>query len=112
MRAPAERALDTGGRDVDGVLVQVVPKDVGDALAEPVVDPLRMVDEDGEVVGACELDGQHLDAGQAGLVVIAVSDMGAKVEAAMERADKLEQKKIEADLDEIERDASEGAKLY
>ena len=30
--------------------------------------------------------GEHLDAGQAGLVVVAVSDMGAKVEKAMERA--------------------------
>ena len=50
--------------------------------------------------------GEHLDAGQAGLVVVAVSDMGAKVEQAMERASKLEQKQIKADADEIERDAS------
>ena len=40
--------------------------------------------------------GEHLDAGQAGLVVVAVSDMGAKVE----------QREIEADTSEIERDAS------
>ena len=51
--------------------------------------------------------GEHLDAGQAGLVVVAVSDMGAKVEQAMQRAAKLEQKQIEADAAEIERDASE-----
>ena len=50
--------------------------------------------------------GEHLDAGQAGLVVVAVSDMGAKVERAMERASKLEQKQLEADAAEIERDAS------
>jgi hypothetical protein len=50
--------------------------------------------------------GAHLDAGQAGLVVVAVSDMGAKVERAMERASKLEQKQLEADAAEIERDAS------
>jgi uncharacterized membrane protein len=50
--------------------------------------------------------GEHLDTGQAGLVVVAVSDMGAKVERAMARASKLEQKQIEADTDEIERDAS------
>src|SRR3954466_16308640 len=57
--------------------------------------------------------GEHLDAGQAGLVVIAVSDMGAKVEVAMKRAAKLEQKQLEADLDEIERDASAGgAQVY
>ena len=53
--------------------------------------------------------GEHLDAGQAGLVVVAVSDMGAKVERAMERATKLEQKQLEADADEIERDASAAA---
>ncbi len=50
--------------------------------------------------------GEHLDTGQAGLVVVAVSDMGAKVERAMKRASKLEQKQIEADTDEIERDAA------
>jgi uncharacterized membrane protein len=54
--------------------------------------------------------GEHLDAGQAGLVVVAVADMGAKVEEAMTRAAKLEQKQIEADLAEIERDASAVAK--
>lgn len=53
--------------------------------------------------------GEHLDAGQAGLVVVAVSDMSAKVERAMRRASKLEQKQIEADMAEIERDASAGA---
>jgi len=57
--------------------------------------------------------GEHLDAGQAGLVVVAVADMGAKVEQAMTRAAKLEQKRIEADLDELERDAaSVEQKLY
>ena len=50
--------------------------------------------------------GEHLDAGQAGLVVVAVSDMGAKVERAMERAAKVEQLEIEADTSEIERDAA------
>jgi uncharacterized membrane protein len=50
--------------------------------------------------------GEHLDAGTAGLVVVAVSDMGAKVERAMERAAKLEQKELKADTAEIERDAA------
>ena len=50
--------------------------------------------------------GEHLDAGQAGLVVVAVADMGAKVEQAMTRAAKLEHKQIEADLAELERDAA------
>src|SRR6478735_4027224 len=49
--------------------------------------------------------GEHLDAGQAGLVVVAVADMGAKVERAMERAEKLEQKQLQADQSELERDA-------
>ena len=38
--------------------------------------------------------GEHLDAGQAGLVVVAVSDMGATVERAMKRAAKLEQSEL------------------
>ena len=57
--------------------------------------------------------GEHLDAGQAGLIVVAVSDMGAKVEQAMQRATKLQQKQLEADTAELERDAAAAqAKLY
>jgi uncharacterized membrane protein len=51
--------------------------------------------------------GESLDAGEAGLVVVAVSDMGAKVEKAMKRAEKLEQKQIKADHEALERDARE-----
>jgi uncharacterized membrane protein len=50
--------------------------------------------------------GEHLDKGTAGLVVVAVSDMGAKVEDAMKRAEKVESKELKADTEEIERDAS------
>jgi uncharacterized membrane protein len=50
--------------------------------------------------------GEHLDSGQAGLVVVAVSDMGAKVERAMKRAAKLQKKQLEADGAAIERDAA------
>ena len=50
--------------------------------------------------------GEHLDSGQAGLVVVAVADMGAKVERAMKRAAKIEQRELQADAEEIERDAS------
>jgi len=50
--------------------------------------------------------GETLDAGQAGLVVVAVSDMGAKVQQAMKRAAKLQQKELKADTSEIERDAA------
>ncbi len=50
--------------------------------------------------------GEHLDKGSAGLVVVAVSDMGAKVEAAMKHAAELEKKELKADAEEIERDAA------
>jgi uncharacterized membrane protein len=53
--------------------------------------------------------GESLDAGQAGLVVVAVSDMGAKVEEAMRRAEKVESRELKADTDDIERDANEAA---
>jgi uncharacterized membrane protein len=50
--------------------------------------------------------GEHLDAGTAGLVVVAVADMGAKVERAMKRAEKVQQKELKADTEAIERDAA------
>ena len=50
--------------------------------------------------------GEQLDEGTAGLVVVAVSDMGAKVERAMQRAEKLQRKQLEADVSEIEADVS------
>jgi uncharacterized membrane protein len=49
--------------------------------------------------------GEHLDSGQAGLVVVAVSDMGAKVQRALRRAEKLEARQLKADTAEIEQDA-------
>jgi uncharacterized membrane protein len=49
--------------------------------------------------------GEHLDAGQAGLVVVAVSDMGAKIEKAMKKAQKVETKELKADTASIEADA-------
>jgi uncharacterized membrane protein len=51
--------------------------------------------------------GEQLDAGQAGLVVVAVSDMGAKVEKAMKKAQKVESKELKADTAKIEADAKE-----
>jgi uncharacterized membrane protein len=51
--------------------------------------------------------GESLDAGEAGLVVVAVSDMGAKVKEAMSRAEKVEAKELKADTADIERDANE-----
>ena len=49
--------------------------------------------------------GEHLDAGQAGLVVVAVADMGAKVERAMKQARKVEAREMKADTAKIEADA-------
>jgi uncharacterized membrane protein len=49
--------------------------------------------------------GEELDAGEAGLVVVGVSDMGAKIERAMEHAEKVKAKEIKADQAEIEKDA-------
>src|SRR5262244_21905 len=49
--------------------------------------------------------GEHLDAGQAGLVVVGVSDMGAKIERAMKKAKKVEAKELKADNADIEADA-------
>ena len=49
--------------------------------------------------------GEHLDAGQAGLIVVGVSDMGSKIEGAMKKAKKVEDKELKADSAEIEADA-------
>jgi len=51
--------------------------------------------------------GEQLDEGQAGLVVVAVSDMGSKIEAAMKKAEKVQAKELKADNAEIEKDASD-----
>lgn len=51
--------------------------------------------------------GEALDAGTAGLVVVGISDMGAKIERAMKKADKIEKKQLEADAEAIEKDAKE-----
>jgi uncharacterized membrane protein len=49
--------------------------------------------------------GEHLDAGQAGLVVVGVSDMGAKIEREMKKARKVEARQLTADTAQIEADA-------
>jgi uncharacterized membrane protein len=49
--------------------------------------------------------GEELDAGQAGLVVVGVADMDAKIKAAMKRAKKVEAKELKADPAAIEADA-------
>jgi len=49
--------------------------------------------------------GESLDAGQAGLIVVGVSDMGAKIEKSMKKARKVEAKEMKADNAAIEADA-------
>jgi len=51
--------------------------------------------------------GEQLDEGTAGLIVVGVSDMQAKIESAMKKAEKLEKKQLKADNAEIEKDAKE-----
>src|SRR6187401_2446854 len=53
--------------------------------------------------------GEQLDAGQAGLVVVGVSDMAAKIEREMRRAEKVEKKQLQVDVEDIERDATSAA---
>lgn len=53
--------------------------------------------------------GEGLDNGQAGLVVVAVSDIGSKIEAAMTRAEKIQTKELRADQKAIEADAKADA---
>lgn len=49
--------------------------------------------------------GEELDKGQAGLVVVGASDMGAKIEQALKQAEKLQQREIKADVEAIGEDA-------
>lgn len=52
--------------------------------------------------------GEHLDEGTAGLVVVGVADMEAKIERAMRKAEKVEAMKLEADTDKIEAESGSG----
>ena len=50
--------------------------------------------------------GEQLDAGQAGLVVVGVSDVGAKIQEAMTNADSVEERQLDADMDELATDVA------
>jgi uncharacterized membrane protein len=54
--------------------------------------------------------GEQLDDGQAGLVVVGVADMEAKVKAAMKKAQKYEEKQLKADTKALEKEAKEAEK--
>jgi hypothetical protein len=49
--------------------------------------------------------GEYLDEGQAGLVVVGVTEMEDDVKQAMGHAEKVETRELQADTDEIEQDA-------
>jgi uncharacterized membrane protein len=49
--------------------------------------------------------GESLDSGQAGLVVVAIADVQAKIESAMKRAKKIQAKEMKADQKAIEDEA-------
>ncbi|WP_163543967.1 DUF1269 domain-containing protein [Occultella kanbiaonis] len=49
--------------------------------------------------------GEELDASQAGLVVVAVSDLEGKVEHALKKAQRVEKKELKAEQSAIEKDA-------
>jgi uncharacterized membrane protein len=53
--------------------------------------------------------GESLDEGEAGLVVVGVMDMEARIEESMRRSEKLQKKQIKADAEALERDAREVA---
>src|SRR5690349_177716 len=58
----AQRPFDSGGRDVDAVLAQVVAQRIRDARAQRMIDAVGMVDVHGEAIRGLELDREHLDA--------------------------------------------------
>jgi uncharacterized membrane protein len=49
--------------------------------------------------------GESLDSGEAGLVVVGVMDLEARIEESMRHAEKVEKKRLEADVQDLERDA-------
>jgi uncharacterized membrane protein len=51
--------------------------------------------------------GESLDAGTAGLIVVGVTDMAARIEESMRRSQKLQTKQLKADTEALERDAKE-----
>lgn len=53
--------------------------------------------------------GEQLDEGQAGLIVVGVADVGDRIEQAMKRAEKVQQKQVAADTAKIEADAKAAA---
>ena len=53
--------------------------------------------------------GESLDEGQAGLIVVGVTDMEARIEAVMRHSEKMHKKQLKADAEALERDAKEAS---
>jgi uncharacterized membrane protein len=53
--------------------------------------------------------GESLDEGEAGLIVVGVTDMEARIEESMRRSEKLQKKQLKADAEALERDAREAS---
>jgi uncharacterized membrane protein len=53
--------------------------------------------------------GESLDSGEAGLVVVGVMDMESRIEESLRHSEKLDKKRLEADVEAIERDARDAA---
>ena len=53
--------------------------------------------------------GESLDEGQAGLIVVGVTDMEARIEESMRRSEKMQKKQLKADAEALERDAKEAS---
>ncbi len=53
--------------------------------------------------------GESLDEGEAGLIVVGVTDMEARIEESMRRSEKLQKKQLKADAEALERDAKEAS---
>jgi uncharacterized membrane protein len=53
--------------------------------------------------------GESLDSGEAGLVVVGMVDLEARIEESMRHAEKVEKKRLEADVQALERDAKDAS---
>jgi uncharacterized membrane protein len=51
--------------------------------------------------------GEHLDAGETGLIVVAAADVGSKVEQALQNASEVSKKELKASDEEIDKDVAE-----
>jgi uncharacterized membrane protein len=54
--------------------------------------------------------GELLDAGDSGLIVVAATDLEARVEKALERASKVTKKQLEADTEQVSKEIDEASK--